>query len=83
MSDLISRQAAIDAVTRYCTRYDLRELLADIEAIPAQKEITQTQVAEYCGKGGLVVITVDTFDDIIAYYNRRNGMEPYKGEQNE
>ena len=32
--DLISRQAAIDAVTKYCLKYDLRELLADIECLP-------------------------------------------------
>ena len=33
--DLISRQAAIDAVTKYCIKNDLRELLADIECLPA------------------------------------------------
>ena len=32
--DLISRQAAIDAITKYCLKYDLRELLADIECLP-------------------------------------------------
>ena len=34
MDDLISRQAAIDAITKYCLKYDLRELLADIECLP-------------------------------------------------
>lgn len=39
MSDLIDRQAAIDIATRYCTQYDLRELLVDIEKIqPAEPE---------------------------------------------
>ena len=31
--DAISRQAAIDAVTKYCTQYDLRDLLADVEML--------------------------------------------------
>ena len=31
--DLISRQAVLDAVTKYCLKYDLRELLADIECL--------------------------------------------------
>ncbi len=36
---IVDRQAVIDAVTRYCTKYDLRELLADIEVLPsAQKQ---------------------------------------------
>lgn len=34
MDDLISRQAALEAVTKYCLKYDLRELLADIECLP-------------------------------------------------
>ena len=38
--DLIDRQDAIDAVTKYCTNYDLRGLLADIEVLPsAESEI--------------------------------------------
>ena len=36
--DLISRQAAIDAVTKYCLKYDLRELLADIECLPTAEK---------------------------------------------
>lgn len=34
MDDLISRQAALEAVTKYCIKNDLRELLADIECLP-------------------------------------------------
>ena len=44
MSDLIDRQAAIDAVTKYCLKYDLRELLADIECFPT------ADLSEYCDK---------------------------------
>ena len=33
--DAISRQAVIDATTKYCVLYDLRELLADIETLPS------------------------------------------------
>ncbi len=36
--DLISRQMVIDAVTKYCTHYDLRELLADIEVMPSAQK---------------------------------------------
>lgn len=35
MSDLISRQAAIDKITKYCMKYDLRDLLAEIEVLPS------------------------------------------------
>lgn len=35
MSDLISRQAAIDAVMKYCLQYDLRDLLAELEVMPS------------------------------------------------
>lgn len=38
MSDLISRDDVIDAVTKYCKQYDLRHLLADIECLQATKE---------------------------------------------
>ena len=34
-TDAISRQAVIDATTKYCVLYDLRELLADIETLPS------------------------------------------------
>ena len=38
--DLISRQAAIDAVTKYCIKNDLRELLANIECLPTAEPRT-------------------------------------------
>ena len=38
MDDLISRQAVIDAVTKYCIKNDLRELLADIECLPTAEK---------------------------------------------
>ena len=40
--DLISRQDAIDAVIKYCTKYDLRELLADIEVLPSVEQAQKT-----------------------------------------
>ena len=33
--DLINRQDAIEAVTKYCTEHDLRDLLADLEVLPS------------------------------------------------
>lgn len=36
--DLISRQAALEAITKYCIKYDLRELLADIECLPTAEK---------------------------------------------
>lgn len=39
---LISRQDVIDAVTKYCTKYDLRELLADIEVLPSVEQAQAT-----------------------------------------
>ena len=55
MDDLISRQAAIEAVTQYCPKYDLRELLADIECLPtAEKKgewiISSDGYYPYCSK---------------------------------
>ena len=40
--DLINRQDVIDAVTKYCTKYDLRELLADIEALTSAEQEQKT-----------------------------------------
>ena len=40
--DLINRQDVIDAVTKYCTKYDLRELLADIEVLPSVEHEQKT-----------------------------------------
>lgn len=42
MMDLISRQDVIDAVIKYCTKYDLRELLADIEVLPSVEQAQAT-----------------------------------------
>ena len=42
MSDLISRQAAIEAVTKYCTEHDLRDLLADLEVLPTAEQAQKT-----------------------------------------
>lgn len=40
--DTISRQAAIEAVIKYCLQYDLRDLLAELEVMPsAQPEPSQ------------------------------------------
>lgn len=42
MMDLISRRDVIDAVIKYCTKYDLRELLADIEVLPSVEQAQKT-----------------------------------------
>ena len=44
--DSISRQAAMDAVTKYRTKYDLRDLLADLEVMPS----AQPDLSEYSDK---------------------------------
>lgn len=39
---LINRQDVIDAVTKYCTKHDLRGLLADIEVLPSAEQEQKT-----------------------------------------
>jgi len=36
--DLIKRHDAIEAVTKYCTAHDLRDLLADLEVLPTERK---------------------------------------------
>lgn len=36
-TDHVSRQLVLDAITKYCTKYDLRDLLADIEGLPPEE----------------------------------------------
>lgn len=48
---LINRQDAIDAVTKYCTKYDLRELLADIEVLPSAEQEQKTGHWIYKSRG--------------------------------
>ena len=69
MTDLISRQAAIEALSggsgcgNVCRR--------SIERIPSVDE--QKIAVEYCKKRNLVMITAESFEVLKAYYNRING----------
>ena len=60
MNDLISRQDVIDAVTKYCTEYDLRDLLADIEVLPSAKITTPIVDIRLDGKS-LADVCMDEF----------------------
>ena len=72
MNDLISRQAVIDSVTKYCTQYDLRELLADIDCMPSAQPTLYgypirhlAYIARVMEKEGVTAeYAVRTFDDI-------------------
>lgn len=41
-NSLIKRQDAIEAVTKYCTKHDLRDLLADLEVLPSEEQEQKT-----------------------------------------
>lgn len=41
MNDLISRQAVIDKIIKYCMKYDLRDLLAEIEVLSSAELSTE------------------------------------------
>jgi len=48
MEKSIRQRDAIDTVTKYCTKYDLRELLADIDSLPsAEPEIVRCKDCKY------------------------------------
>lgn len=74
MADYIDRQKAIDAVRSYYDECDEREESIEerIEQLPSADELTI--VTEYCRKRNLVIITMEFFRVLQAYYNRQNGM---------
>ena len=48
MDDLTSKQAVIDMITKHCTKYDLRELLADVEGLPtAEPELIRCKDCKF------------------------------------
>ena len=71
MDDLISRQAAIDAIRASTSKYTgfmEMEMYTDDDAVeaieglpPAQPEITEEAVKEYCRKRCLTIVTNDYF----------------------
>lgn len=84
MADCIERQAAIDMFQRQA--YDdwnqgagttwanaFSEAADMIEDLPSADELTI--VTEYCRKRNLVIITMESFRVLQAYYNRQNGMD--------
>lgn len=86
MDDLISRQALSDAMYHEAfekdtdmqkwdsgcwIRYKLFEnVLRGIPSVDAVEIVT-----EYCRKRNLVIITMESFRVLQAYYNRQNGMD--------
>ena len=79
MSDLISRQAAIEKISE--TIWDTavaNDVKTTLKELPSTDE--QAIVTEYCRKRNLVIITMEFFRVLQAYYNKQNGMD---GEQND
>ena len=68
--DLISRRDAIDAVTKYCLQYDLRELLAEIEILPsAEPEWHESpQNVLYISKADAIEICMEQIESSINTY---------------
>lgn len=70
--DLINRQDVIDAVIKYCTKYDLRELLADIEVLPKQKTGKWIEfpnhMAYKCSECGRIIQTTDGRRNVSKHY---------------
>ena len=83
--DLISRQAAIDAVTKYCLKYDLRELLADIECLPTAEPNAAVLKVEVSAEEAMETVKntlSDYFDTLwkTAYERGKAEAHPKKGE---
>lgn len=68
MDDYISRQAALDAMEN-C---EPGEEPFVIKNLPSADECTI--ITEYCRKRDLVLITMESFRVLQAYYDRQNGM---------
>ena len=83
----INRQAVNDALDKTCDlvcQYSKKQRYAMcgacplgsaydvIENVPSADELTI--VTEYCRKRNLVIITMESFRVLQAYYNRQNGM---------
>ena len=81
MNDLTSKQAVIATITKYCTKYDLRELLADIEGLPTTKLIrckdckhvgTDATCCLVCNREGMGLKPHHVYhDDFCSYAERR------------
>ena len=87
MNDIISRQAVNDALDKTCDivcQYSKKQRYAMCGACPlgsaydvienAPSVDEWTIVTEYCRKRNLVIITMESFRVLQAYYNRQNGM---------
>ncbi len=79
VGDTISRQAALntlcdncDTVQAVCPHFPCKRYTS-VEALPSADELTI--VTEYCRKRNLVIITMESFRVLQAYYNRQNGMD--------
>lgn len=77
MADYIDRQAVVSDF-EWCKSQAIdkdrwQEAIDRINALPSADELTI--VTEYCRKRNLVIITMEFFRVLQAYYNRQNGMD--------
>ena len=81
MADYIESQAALDMVRGLEERYvnnlppmiDKVDICNALDTLPSADE--WAIVTEYCRKRNLVIITMESFRVLQAYYNRQNGMD--------
>ena len=76
MDDYISRQALLRDIEKYHLSDGMFQHWVEVQ--PSVDE--WTIITEYCRKRDLVLITMESFRILQAYYNRQNGMD---GEQYE
>ena len=79
MTDYIDKHSVLnalcdncDTVQAVCPHFPCKQYTG-IEALPSADELTI--VTEYCRKRNLVIITMESFRVLQAYYNRQNGMD--------
>ena len=89
--DLIRRQDAIEVLKTDCSwlmydeygnlTQDGRTIIDAIESIPtAEPTLNEEKIAaEYCMKHWLVMVSMETYEQLIAYYGRVNGLLYAKG----
>ena len=70
MDYYIDKQKTLDVI------FEIAENV--IKSLPTADELTI--VTEYCRKRNLVIITMESFRVLQAYYNRQNGMDGERSE---
>lgn len=71
MDDYISRQALLRDIEKYHLSDGMFQHWVEVQ--PSVDE--WTIITEYCRKRDLVLITMESFRILQAYYNRQNGMD--------